>query len=63
MNPGQYWSPWSLPSRPGRGILNQITMDFDISDLLFVVVVLWLAITIINSDGGGGRRARMPAAS
>ena len=50
-----------MPSRPGRGILNQITMDFDISDLLFVVVVLWLAIAIINNNGGGGRRARVPA--
>jgi hypothetical protein len=49
-----------LPVRPGRGILNQITMDFDLSDLLFVFMVLWLAITIINSDGGGGRRARVP---
>jgi hypothetical protein len=36
-------------------------MDFDPSDLLFVVVVLWIAITIINSNGGGGHRARVPA--
>ena len=57
-----YWSPWALPGRPGRGILDGITMDFDISDLLFVVVVLWLAIAIINNNGGGGRRARVPAA-
>jgi hypothetical protein len=37
-------------------------MDFDISDVLFVVVVLWIAITIINSSGGGGHRAPVPAA-
>ncbi len=34
-------------------------MDFNASDILFLVVVLWLAIEILNNgDGGGGRRAR-----
>jgi len=37
-------------------------MDFDLSDFLFIAVVLWIAITIINSSGGGGHRARVPAA-
>ncbi len=34
-------------------------MDFNVSDILFLVVVLWLAIEILNNgDWGGGRRAR-----
>jgi hypothetical protein len=37
-------------------------MDFDISDILFIVVVIWMAIAIINSNGGGGHRAPVPAA-
>jgi len=36
-------------------------MDFDPSDLLFIALVLWIAITIINNSGGGGHRARVPA--
>ena len=35
-------------------------MQFDGSDILFLVVVLWLAIAIINSGGGGGRRTPVP---
>jgi len=38
-------------------------MDFDISNLLFVVMVLWLAIAIINSDGDGGRKSRLPVSA
>lgn len=37
-------------------------MDFNFSDIIFLVMVLWMAIVIINKgDGGGGRRARVPA--
>jgi len=36
-------------------------MDFTVSDILFLVMVLSLAITIMNNgDSGGGRRARVP---
>jgi hypothetical protein len=37
-------------------------MDFDISDILFIVLVIWVAIAIINSNGGGGHRAPVRAA-
>lgn len=34
-------------------------MDFNVSDILFLVVVLWIAIEILNDgDWGGGRRIR-----
>jgi hypothetical protein len=37
-------------------------MDFDASDILFIVVVLWIAVQILNNgDWGGGKRARVPA--
>jgi len=32
-------------------------MEFDLSDILFLVVVLSIAIMIINGSGGGGHRA------
>jgi len=36
-------------------------MDFDISDIVFLVVVLGIAIAFIsNSSGGGGHRAPVP---
>jgi hypothetical protein len=35
-------------------------MDFDLSDILFIAVVLWIAITILNNNGGGGHRSRVP---
>ncbi len=36
-------------------------MDFDISDILFIAVVLSIAIAIIiNNGGGGGKRAPVP---
>ena len=38
-------------------------MALDPSDVLFIAVVIWLAIEIISSGGGGGRRARVPAES
>ncbi len=34
-------------------------MDFNVSDILFLVLVLWLVIEILNdSNWGGGRRIR-----
>ena len=46
------WLPEVLQS---KGSL----MSFDISDILFLVVVLWIAIEILNNgDWGGGRRVR-----
>jgi hypothetical protein len=34
-------------------------MNFNVSDILFIAVVLWLAIEILNKgDWGGGRRLR-----
>lgn len=37
-------------------------MDFNVSDILFLVTVLAIAIVILNNDDwGGGRRARVPA--
>jgi hypothetical protein len=36
-------------------------MDFDISDIIFLFVVLGIAIAIIsNNSGGGGRLAPVP---
>jgi hypothetical protein len=34
-------------------------MDFDLSDIIFLVVVLSIAIMAINNNGGGGGR-RIP---
>ncbi len=34
-------------------------MSDDITFVLFILVVLWLAITY-DGDGGGGRRSRLP---
>jgi hypothetical protein len=37
-------------------------MDFTVSDIIFLVVVLSLAIIALNNgDWGGGRRARVPS--
>ena len=34
-------------------------MDFSVSDILFIAVVLWMVIEILNNgDWGGGRRLR-----
>ena len=38
-------------------ILEAVLMQFDLSDILFIVVVLGIAIAIINNSGGGGHRA------
>jgi hypothetical protein len=48
-----------FPFRAGYGL--KYFMDFSASDILFLVVVLLLAITILNGGNwGGGRRARVP---
>jgi hypothetical protein len=38
-------------------------MNFEPSDLLFILIVLWIAVELINGSGGGGRRSRVPVAS
>jgi hypothetical protein len=35
-------------------------MSIEPSDVLFIAIVIWLAIQIIDG-GGGGRRSRLPA--
>jgi hypothetical protein len=35
-------------------------MVLEPSDILFIAVVIWLAIEIVNG-GGGGKRSRLPA--
>ena len=36
-------------------------VQFDLSDIVFLVVVLSIAVLLINSSGGGGgHRARVP---
>jgi len=35
----------------------------DILDVLFIALVLWIAVQLIDSDSGsGGKRGRLPAA-
>jgi hypothetical protein len=36
-------------------------MGLEPSDVLFIAIVIWLAIEIINGDWGGGKRSRVPA--
>jgi hypothetical protein len=35
-------------------------MGLEPSDVLFIAVVIWIAVQIINGDSGGGRRSRQP---
>jgi hypothetical protein len=35
-------------------------MGLQPSDVLFIAIVVWIAIQIINGDWGGGRRTRQP---
>jgi hypothetical protein len=35
---------------------DRLAMQFDVSDILFIVVILSIAVLLINSGGGGGRR-------
>jgi hypothetical protein len=37
-------------------------MTLQPSDVLFIAIVIWIAVTIIDSDSGGGRKARVPVA-
>jgi hypothetical protein len=37
-------------------------MPLDPSDVVFLAIVIWLALEIMNG-GGGGRRARAPLSS
>jgi hypothetical protein len=37
-------------------------MPLDPSDVVFLAIVIWLALEIMNG-GGGGHRARLPASS
>ena len=36
-------------------------MFIQLSDILFVAIVAWLAIELINGDWGGGKRSKTPA--
>jgi hypothetical protein len=36
-------------------------MQFEPSDIVFIVVVLWLAVMSIDGGPGGGKRAFVPA--
>jgi hypothetical protein len=35
-------------------------MDFNLSDILFLAIVLWIAIVLLGNSGGGGRRSPVP---
>jgi len=35
-------------------------MGLQPSDVVFIAIVIWIAIEIINGDGGGGWRDRVP---
>ena len=38
-------------------------MGIEPSDVLFLIIILWIVVEIINNgDWGGGHRARVPAA-
>jgi hypothetical protein len=46
------------PQDPG---FRKSVVQFDLSDIIFLVVVLSIAVLLINSSGGGGgHRARVP---
>jgi hypothetical protein len=38
-------------------------MDFQPSDILFIAIVIWIAIVLINGDWGGGHRTPVPVRS
>jgi hypothetical protein len=43
------------------GFRKKDVVQFDLSDIIFLVVVLSIAVLLINSSGGGGgHRARVP---
>ena len=43
-----------------ESVVKRRLMQFDLSDIIFLVVVLSIAILLINNGGGGGLRARVP---
>jgi hypothetical protein len=50
-----------LPGCRTSGILEElIFMALEPSDILFIAIVIWLILEIINGDWGGGHRARVP---
>jgi len=53
----RYWSRRVLLRFLYAGILEAPEMQFDLSDIFFILVVLTIAIAIINGSGGGGHRA------
>jgi len=36
-------------------------MGLDPGDVLFIAIIVWIILEIINGDWGGGHRARVPA--
>jgi hypothetical protein len=36
-------------------------MGLEPSDVVFIAIVIWLAIEILNGNSGGGKRSRVPA--
>ncbi len=59
----KYWISGPLLARRLYFILGKnLIMDLDISDIIFLIVVLSIAIALIsNSSGGGGHRAPVPS--
>jgi hypothetical protein len=49
--------PSGIARVPLCGHTGKASMQFDISDIFFILVVLSIAIAIINGSGGGGHRA------
>jgi hypothetical protein len=46
---------------PAKWGLRKRLVQFDLSDIVFLVVVLSIAVLLINSNGGGGgHRAQLP---
>jgi len=36
-------------------------MGLEPSDVLFIAIIIWIVLEIIDDDWGGGHRARVPA--
>jgi hypothetical protein len=51
---------WACRTEKGSGPRKRL-VQFDLSDIVFLVVVLSIAVLLINSSGGGGgHRAPVP---
>jgi hypothetical protein len=35
-------------------------MTLELSDILFLIIVIWIVWEIMNDGGGGGKRERVP---